>query len=200
MVTFPSGRVGLFSGEGTLSLLTLYPNLHRHALFSLLSSLPPIIILSSFSSYYFFVSSIWYCAVGNHPKNFVAFTSLSTLHRLSATQISLLGGLLRQNIFHVGVLGFNGLVILTNNKWFPKLLILIYVRVLVFGDLLWVEKALQDIACSTNANADIISHGFKTSKIQSCEAQTVQLMRNISCVHSQISSNRILNEHSMSIL
>ena len=56
----------------------------------------------------------------------------------------------------VGVLVFNGLYPLSNDKEAPKAFIVLYFFIIVVDDLIWVDKLLQDIACSNNANEELL--------------------------------------------
>lgn len=66
------------------------------------------------------------------------------------------------------------------------------VGVFIVDEIIWVKKELQDRACGTNVDVDILWHGWKTQIIQSCEAQIAQLVINTSFNHSQIMPNRFL--------
>ena len=64
---------------------------------------------------------------------------------------------------YVRILLFNVIYPLPDNKEAPKGLIVLYVGLLVVDELIWVKKALQDRACSTNSNAELLWGVYKAS-------------------------------------
>ena len=96
--------------------------------------------------------------------------------------------------YHVSALGINGLYLLSDEKDPPKSFIVIYVGLIIVNDLLWVNKKIQDRSSSNNSDAGFFCMSEKYIVRQSCEAQTVQLERNISREHSQNFPGIIFNQ------